>query len=89
MSISIVTSSQRIILQHTIWSLNNMNTAEGHRVPRAQEPKALFDLRAYTSYVQSAAYIDNDLKFDIFDAGGPRGHFITSVPRAGRFPYVH
>jgi len=27
-------------------------------------------------------------KFDVFDAGGPQCHFITSVPRAKRFPYV-
>jgi len=30
-------------------------------------------------------YFDN-LKFDIFDAGGPQCHFITSVLRAGRLP---
>jgi len=29
------------------------------------------------------------LKFDIFDVGGPQCHCITSVRRAGRFPYVH
>jgi len=32
--------------------------------------------------------LDN-LKFANFDAGGPQCHFITSVPRAGGFPYVH
>ena len=33
-------------------------------------------------------YFDN-LKFDIFVAGGPQCHFVTSVLHAGRFPYVH
>jgi len=32
-------------------------------------------------------YFDN-LKFVIFDAGGPQCHFITSDLHAGRFPYV-
>jgi len=31
----------------------------------------------------------DDLKFDIFDAGGRQRHLITSVLRAGRFQYVH
>jgi len=31
----------------------------------------------------------DNFNFDIFDAVVPQCHFITSVLRAGRFPYVH
>jgi len=33
-------------------------------------------------------HFDN-LGIDIIDAGGPQCHIITSVLRAGRYPYVH
>jgi len=28
-------------------------------------------------------------EFDMFDAGGPQCHFITTVQRAGKFSYIH
>jgi len=38
-------------------------------------------------HIDNLPYFDN-LKCDILDAGGSQRHFITSVPHAGRFPYV-
>jgi len=38
--------------------------------------------------VTTCPYFGN-FKFDIFEAGGPQRHFITSALRAERFPSAH
>ena len=63
--------------------------AECGPVERFVRPSSGFRCGISSLYILTTCpYFDN-LKFDIFDAGGPQYHFITSVLRAGRFPYVH
>jgi len=50
-------------------------------------PVSVFAVVQATYMLTTCPYCDN-LKIDIFDAGGLQCHFITSVLRTGSFPYV-
>jgi len=67
---------------------NNVQSAAQSRVLCGQV-KVLAVVKV-SHILTTCPYFDN-LKFDIFDAGGgpQQGHFTTSVLRARSFPYVH